>query len=294
MNHLRTVLVAVVLLTCGVTAEAQQAKKIPRIGFLATISAFALVNAFQRGLRELGYTEGKNIVIEWRYADGKLDRLPGLAAELVRLKVDVIVTAAPPPTRAAKQATATIPIVMAFDDDPVGSGVVASLARPGGNITGLSTQAPDVGGKQLELLKEIVPKLSRVAVLGTSTVPGYGQMVKEIELASRALGVRVLHLDLQSSEDIDTAFQTATKERASAAIVIGSPVIRARQKDVVDLALKSRLRTTYIRPEFVEDGGLMTYGPRKATGSIQINPMNRTNLNFQNRSQKIPIQTGQE
>jgi len=261
---MRSILVALALLALGVIAEAQQANKFARIGFLATVSPAALasrIDAFRRGLRELGYVEGKNIVVEWRFAESRADRLPGLAAELVRLKVDVIVTAAPPPTRAAKQATATIPVVMAFDDDPVGSGFVDSLARPGGNITGLSTQAPDIGGKQLELLKEILPKLSRVAVLGTSTVPGYAQMVKEIELAAKALGVSVLHVDVQSSKDIDTAFQTVNKGRASAAIVIGSPVIRSRQRDVVDLALKTKLPTTYIRPEFVEDGGLMTYGP---------------------------------
>jgi len=143
-------------------AAAQQPTKVPRIGFLATVSPFTLsdrVDAFRQGLRELGYVERKSIVIEWRFAENKADRLPGLAAELVRLKVDVIVTAAPPPTRAAKEATSTIPIVMAFDDDPVGPGLVASLARPGGNITGLATLSPEIGGKQLELLKEIVPKL---------------------------------------------------------------------------------------------------------------------------------------
>ena len=136
----------------------------------------------------LGYLEGKNIVIEWRYAEGKSDRLPGLAAELVRLKVDIIVSGGPTATRSAKEATSTIPIVMAFDDDPVGSGFVASLARPGGNITGLSTLAPEISGKQLELLKEIVPRLSRVAVLGTSTNPGNAQVLKEMELAAGALG----------------------------------------------------------------------------------------------------------
>jgi putative tryptophan/tyrosine transport system substrate-binding protein len=261
---MRSILVALALLACAVIAEAQQTNKSARIGFLATVSPAVLasrIDAFRQGLRELGYIEGKNIVIEWRFAEGKADRLPGLAAELVRLKVDVIVTAAPPPTRAAKHATSIIPIVMAFDDDPVGSGFVASLARPGGNITGLSTQAPDIGGKQLELLKEIVPKLSRVAILGTSSVPGYAQMIREIEDAAKALGMSVLRLDVQSSKDIDTAFQTATKGRANAAIVIGSPVIRSRQQDIVALALKSRFPTTYIRPEFVEDGGLMTYGP---------------------------------
>ena len=171
------------------SAEAQQPTKIPRIGFLGASSPSAIsarIEAFRQGLRELGYVEGKNIVIEYRYAEGKLDRLPALAAELVRLKVDVIVTAGPAPTRAAKEATATIPIVMAQDPDPVGNGFVASLARPGGNITGLSNLAPELSGKRLELLKEIVPKLSRVAVFGTSTTPGNAQMLKEMELAAGA------------------------------------------------------------------------------------------------------------
>ena len=181
------------------SAEAQQPKKVPRIGFLAAASPSAIsarVEAFRQGLRELGYVEGKNIVIEWRSAEGKLDRLPELAAELVRLKVDVIVTGGPIATRAAKEATSTIPIVMALDTDPVGNGFVASLARPGGNITGLSTLAPEISGKRLELLKEIVPKLSRVAVFGTSTLPGNAQMLRETELAAGAFGVQLQYLDV--------------------------------------------------------------------------------------------------
>ena len=168
-----TILVAVVLLALGVTAEAQQVKKVPRIGMLGIVSASAAagrIEAFRQGLRELGYVEGKNIVIEYRSAEGKLESLPALAAELVRLKVDVIITRGSPPTRSAKEATNTIPIVMGWDYDPVGNGFVASLARPGGNITGLSSLAPEISGKQLELLKEIVPKLAKVAVLGTSTI----------------------------------------------------------------------------------------------------------------------------
>ena len=184
-------------------AEAQQPTKVPRIGYLAGTSASgqsARIEAFRQGLRELGYVEGKNIVIEYRYAEGKLDRLPALAAELVRLKVDVIVTAGPAATRAAKEATITIPIVMAQDTDPVGNGFVASLARPGGNITGLSTLAPEISGKQLELLKEIVPKLSRVAVLGTSTNPGNAQALREMELAAEAFRVKLQYLDVLRSQ----------------------------------------------------------------------------------------------
>ena len=182
MRKTLTLLFIVVALGAGATiAEAQQTKKVPRIGYLATVSLSAIsarIEAFRQGLRELGYVEGKNIVIEWRYAEGKADRLPGLAAELVRLKVEVIITAGAPATRRAKEATVTIPIVMTNDGDPVGTGFVASLARPGGNITGLSTLAPELSGKQLELLKEIVPKLSRVAVLGTSTRPGNAQSLR--------------------------------------------------------------------------------------------------------------------
>jgi putative tryptophan/tyrosine transport system substrate-binding protein len=163
------------LLALCFSAEAQQPEKVPRIGFLSATSPSTIsarVEAFRQGLRDLGYVEAKNIVVEYRYAEGKLERLSELAAELVRLKVDVIVTAGPTVTRPVKKTTVTIPIVMAFDDDPVGSGFAASLARPGGNITGLSSQAPEISGKQLELLKEIVPKFSRVAVIGSSTRAG--------------------------------------------------------------------------------------------------------------------------
>src|SRR5215475_12840410 len=189
-----SILVAIVLLALGVIAEAQQPKKVPRIGYLSVSSPSAMstrTEAFRHGLRELGYVEGKNIVIEWRSAEGKRDRLPSLVAELVRLKVDIIVTAGPPATRSAKEATVTIPIVFAADDDPVASGFVASLARPGGNITGLSTLSPELSGKRLELLKEIIPKLSRVTVIGNSTEPGNAQRLKEIELATGALKVKL-------------------------------------------------------------------------------------------------------
>jgi putative ABC transport system substrate-binding protein len=219
----------------------------------------ARVEAFRQGLREHGYVEGKNIVIEWRFAEGKLDRLPALATELVRLKVDVIVSGAPAPTRAAKGATATIPIVMAQDSDPVGSGFVASLARPGGNITGLATLAPEISGKQLELLKEIVPKLSRVAVLGTSTRPGTAQMLKETELAAGAFKVKLQYLDVLDPKEIATAFRAATKGRADAVILLPSGVFNSQRTQIVELAAKSRLPTIYYAAEWVEDGGLMTY-----------------------------------
>jgi len=203
--------------------------------------------------------EGKNIIIEWQYAEGKLDRLSELAAELVRLKVDVIVTAGASSSRSAKEATSTIPIVMGFNNDPVGNGIVASLARPGGNITGLSSLAPEISGKQLELLKEIVPRLSRVAVLGTSTQPGNAQSLRETELAAEAFGVQLQYLEVLAPKDFETAFQAAGKGRADAVLVLQSFVLTSQRKQLVDLAVKNRLPAIYDRREFVEDGGLMTY-----------------------------------
>jgi len=243
-------------------AEAQQSNKVPRIGFLSLSFPAALaarIEAFRQGLRELGYVEGKNIVIEWRYAEGKVDRLPALASELVHLEVNIIVTAGPSATRPAKEATSTIPIVMTFDPDPVGNGFVASLARPGGNITGLATLAPELSGKQLELLKEIVPKLSRVAVFGDSIQPGNPQALKETELAAGALGVRLQQLDIRSPTDIEPAFREASKGHANALLVLGSPVLASQPTQFADLAVKSRLPAIYNRSEFVKDGGLMSY-----------------------------------
>ncbi|HSE86371.1 MAG TPA: ABC transporter substrate-binding protein [Candidatus Binatia bacterium] len=252
-----------ILLTLSFPSEAQQPTKIPRIGYLSGAFQFAdsgRDEAFRQGLRELGYLEGKNIVIEYRYAERKLDRLPTIAAELVLLKVDVIVAAGPLPTRYAKQATASIPIVMAYDDDPVGSGFVASLARPGGNITGLATLAPEISGKQLELLKEIVPKLSRVGVLGDVIRPGTPQALREINVAADAFGVQLQYLEVRGPKDIEIAFRAASKERADAVLVLGSPVLTPQRKQVIELAAKSRLPAIYARRESVEDGGLVSYG----------------------------------
>jgi ABC-type uncharacterized transport system substrate-binding protein len=251
------------LFALSVSVEAQQPKKVPRIGFLNPISPSTIsarVEAFRQGLRELGYVEGKNIVIEWRSAEGKSDRLPALAAELVRLKVDVIVTHGTTATRPAKQATLTIPIVMGHDDDPVGSGFVASLARPGGNITGLATLAPEISGKQVELLKEIVPRLSRLAVIGTATRPGNPQALREINLAADAVGVQLQFLEIQAPKDIEIAFRAASKGRAEALLVLASPLFVLHRTQLTDLALKNRLPAIYDRREFVDDGGLMSYG----------------------------------
>ena len=237
--------------------------KIPRIGYLSPNSPAtnpARIEAFRQGLHELGYVEGKNIFIEYRYAEGKLDRLPALAAELARLKVDVIVTTSPSPTRAAKEATVTIPIVMTQDTDPVGNGFVARLARPGGNITGLSTLAPELSGKRLELLKEIIPKLSRVAVFGTSTMPGHAQSLREIELAAGAFKVQVQHLDVLGPTDIEIAFRAASKERSDAVLTLNSPILNSHRPQLAELAVRNRLPAMYARRESVEDGGLVFYG----------------------------------
>ena len=263
MKKIIHVALSAVLLAFCVSAEAQQPKKVPQIGYLAGTgpdAQLARIEAFRQGLRELGYVEGKNIVIESRYAEGKLDRRPALVADLVRLKVDVILTAGPGDTRAAREATNTIPIIMAQDPDPVGSGFVASLARPGGNITGLSTLAPEISGKQLELLKEIIPKLSRVAVLGTSTNPGTAQMIREIELAAKAFGVKLQYLDVLDPKDIETVFRAASKGRAGAVLALGGAALSSQRTQVVELAVKNRLPAIYDNSQFVEAGGLMTYG----------------------------------
>ncbi len=256
-------LTTIILLTTASTTQAQQPLKVPRIGFLIASSRSvnaARYEAFLQGLRELGYEEGKNIVIEWRSAEGKLDHLAALAAELIRLKVDVIVTAGPADTRAAKEATSTIPIVMTFDNDPVGNGFIASLARPGGNITGLSTLAPELSSKQLELLKEIVPKLSRVAILGNSTNPGNALALREVEVAAKTFGLKLQYLDLLDPKAIETAFRTASKGGAEAIVVLGIPLLNSQRKQLVELAVKNRLPAIYYTGDLVEAGGLMTYG----------------------------------
>jgi len=261
---LSLILNATLVLVVGVAAEAQQATKIPRTAYLSASPLSTnpeRIEAFRQGVRELGYVEGKNIVIEWRSAEGKLGRLPALTAELMRLKVDIIVTSGPTATRAAKEATSTIPIVMAQDNDPVGNGFVASLARPGGNITGLATLNPELSGKRVELLKEIVPKLSRLAVFGTSIFPGNAQALKEIELAAKAFGVKLQYLDVLSSKDIEIAFRAATKGRADAVlIIVAGAVAGAHRTQIAELAVKRRLPAIYDRREFVDDGGLMSYG----------------------------------
>jgi putative ABC transport system substrate-binding protein len=219
------------------------------------------IEAFRQGLRELGYVEGKNIVIEWRYGEDKPDHVSNLANELVRLKVDVIVSGGNSATEAAKKATHTIPIVMTRASDPIASRFIDSLARPGGSITGLSTLAPELSGKRLELLKEIVSKLSRVAVFGTSTSPGNAQELKEVELAAGVLGVKLQYVDVLSPKDMKTAFQTAVKGHADAVLmIVAGPVNNPQRKEIVELAVKSRLPVIYESARSVAAGGLMSYG----------------------------------
>lgn len=246
------------------SALAQEPKKIPVIGRLGASSALAEAargEAFRHGLRELGYIEGKNILIEWRFAEGKADRLSALADELVRLNVAVIVTGGGNATQAVKRATSTIPIVMAQSGDPVADGFAASLARPGANITGLSRLSPELSGKQLELLKEIVPKLSRVAVFGTSTDRSSSQSLREVERAAPSLGVKLQYLDVLDRKDYEIAFAAASKERADAILVrVWGPVITPHAKEFAELAVKNRLPAIYPDRRHVEAGGLVTYG----------------------------------
>ncbi len=251
------------LIMLNSVVQAQPSTKIPRIGYLGATSpaaTLARLDAFKLGLRELGYVEGKTIFIDYRWAEGRLDRIPELAAELVRLNVDVIVTAGPADTKGAKEATRTIPIVMGFDNDPVGNGFIASLAHPGGNITGLSTLAPEISGKQLELMKEIVSRLARIAVFGTTRQPGNAQSLQEVELAAKAFKVKLQYLDVLDAKDVETAFRAATKGRADAILVLQTPVASQQRAQFVDLAVKHRLPATYSRSDFVEAGGLMSYG----------------------------------
>jgi putative ABC transport system substrate-binding protein len=249
----------------GCEATVQQAAKVPRIGFLAVGSregrAF-LIEGFLQGLRERGYVEGQNILIEYRFSDDRSDRLPELAAELVALKVKLILASGTPASFAAKHATSTIPIVMGgVAANPVETGLVASLARPGGNITGMSMMTSPLAGKRLGLLKEIVPGLSRVAVLWNPPNPTYGPVLKELEAAAPRLGVKLHRLEVRVPGDFEGAFEAATRQRAGALIAPGDPLTSNRLKLLADLALKYRMPTTTDIKEFVQAGGLISLGP---------------------------------
>ena len=264
--HRRDFLIAAgALLAAPLAAKAQQAAKVARIGWLGDISAAGpRLEAFFQGLHDLGYVEGRNLVIEYRYAEGKPERYPALAADLVALKVDVIVAANILAALAAKQATRTLPIVSVGAADPVTSGLVTSLARPGGNVTGLSSLAPELVGKCLELLKQAVPGVTRVAVLWQ---PGaYGEhteknMLKEVEVAARSLGVLPQFVEARGPADFDRAFSDMTRARAGALTVLGSAMFNNERRHLVDLAAKHRLPAVYTGRVSVDAGGLMSYGP---------------------------------
>jgi len=254
-----------VLVVAGAVAEAQQAGKIPRIGFLFSgdlSEASARIEAFRQGLRELGYVEGENIVIEQRSSGEKPDILSNLAGELVGLKVAAIVTMGTEPTKAAKDATGTIPIVMTYVSDPIGFGFVASLARPGGNITGLTNLGPELSGKRLELLKEVLPQTSRVIVLLSPGNPIHTFLLKEMQAPAGALGIKLLSLELRgrSPKQVEEAFGTLKYSHSDALMVLPPPFNSLAMKRIVELAVKKRLPTTYHWKEYVEAGGLMYYG----------------------------------
>jgi putative ABC transport system substrate-binding protein len=254
------------LLALRFSAEAQQPKKIPRLGFLGQSSSAETprVEALRQGLRDLGHVEGKNITIEYRYADARSDKLRALADELVRLNVDLLVVATTPAVQAAKNATKTIPIVFFGVTDPVAAGLVDSLARPGGNITGFTNIASVLSGKRLELLKETVPKLSRVAVLWNPQNPGSVPQWKESQLPGRELGLQLLSMEVISADKFEIAFIEAIKARSAALAVTADPLANSNRKQIVDLATKNRLPAIYPWGEFVENGGLMSYGPNFA------------------------------
>jgi putative ABC transport system substrate-binding protein len=262
--------IACVFVVAGAVAQAQQPEKIPRIGYLAPLSPAsesARTGAFNQGLRDLGYIEGKNILVEYRYAEGNIDRLSGFVAELVQLKIDVLVAEGLSAARAAKKLTKMVPIITVTSGDPVAAGIVDSLARPGGNITGLTRLTRDLSGKRLELLKETVPRMSRVGILlATGTGSETAAMgFKEYEVAARALKIQLQPQEVRGSKpDLDGAFEAAAKGRVQAMIVSTSPLIRSHTKAIADLAIKNRLPSMYEASDFVEAGGLVSYSTNDA------------------------------
>ena len=245
-------------------ARAQQPARLPTIGFSGTTTASAQVQrttAFAQRLHQLGWIEGRTVVIEYRWAEGRYERFAEIAAEFIRLKVDVIVTAATAPVLAAKRATSVIPIVFAVAGDPVSTGLVASLARPGGNVTGLSLQQTDLAGKRLELLREVLPDLRRLAIMGNAASPMIVLELREAESTARSLGLEVATLEVRQRDDIPLAFETARKFRADALYICADPLINASRPELVNLARSGRLPTAFGEAEHVDAGGLMSYGP---------------------------------
>jgi putative ABC transport system substrate-binding protein len=247
-------------------AQSQEKEKVPRVGYISPGSSFEPMRlrrfeAFRQGLRELGYVEGQSIVLEPRWAEGQYARYPALAADLVRLKASVIVVVGGTATKATKEVTRTVPIVMSLVIDPVGSGLIQSLARPGGNVTGTSIMASDLVGKQLELLKEVVPKISRVAVLWNPDNPGGVPQLRQVEAAARALGVRLQALEARSPHELDSVFAAMTRERAGALVILNDALLGVNlSKQIAELAAKSRLPAVHGVPEYAQVGGLMVYG----------------------------------
>jgi len=257
-------MVAVALCSAPSVSSAQQASKVYRIGYLSYSGCPIrpeIMGTFRQGLRELGYVEGQNIIIECRGAPGAADRLPGLAAELVRLKVDVLVATGTSPALAAKQATKTIPIVIVYVSDPVGSGLVTSLARPGGNVTGLSNLSPDLVPKALEILKEAAPSVSRMAVWMDPTNPGQTLPDEQLDAAAKILGVRLVRVDVRTAANLDAAFAAALRQREEALFVYPLPIARLDVQRIAQFAIKNRLPTIGIFPQNVREGLLMSYGP---------------------------------
>jgi putative ABC transport system substrate-binding protein len=261
-------LLAALLLALSFSVEAQQSGKIPRIGYLTDVGS-APAEAFVQGLRDLGYVEGRNVVIEFRTSGGKSGRYRELAGELVGLKVDVIVAGGAGAIRAAKNASATIPIVMAHVNDPIAVGLVASLAHPGGNITGISNLSPELSGKRLELLKEVIPKLYRVAVL-TYGGAAMQTSIKETEVAAQSLHLQVQLLKLKAPDEIESAFDTAKRQRADALVQIQAAFLEPHQQRIIDLAAKYRLPAMYNSRDDIEAGGLMSYGPDRAAMNRRV------------------------
>jgi putative ABC transport system substrate-binding protein len=260
--------VVLVFLAAPLGTPAQQSMRVPRVGFLSSSApseptSQLFLGAFRQGLGELGYVEGQNIALESRWAEGKYERLPDLAAELVRLKVDVIVATTSPAVQAAKEATTTIPIVMAYIIDPVATGFVVTLARPGGNITGLSMMAPDLVRKQMELLNEVVPKISRVAILWNPVNPAGTPQLRETEVAARALGVRLQPLEARGPQEIDSAFAAMSRAGAGALVVLGDAMLISRRTQIVALTAKRRMPAVYGQREYAEAGGLMAYSANR-------------------------------
>jgi putative tryptophan/tyrosine transport system substrate-binding protein len=244
--------------------RAQQAGKIPRVGFMGNSTAALeanLVGPFRDGLRELGYQEGRNIVIEYRWAEGNYERFPALVAELLAVPVDVIVTAGTPATLAVKKATSTVPLVMIAVGDPVGTGVVRSLARPGGNVTGLSSIAPDLEGKRLELLRDVIPKLSHVALFLNPLNPFHTVSMRQAFAAAQALGIKLQPLEVRTSGELDPAFAAIVREKPDALLILADRVFLHDRKRMMDFATEHRLPSVNAYRELVEAGGLMSYGP---------------------------------